>query len=219
MTYVASLVILVMLLSAFSYVHLSVEATNPQATVSTEPPQYNNTKLGGAPQYAYYNNSNAELDALYRAQSVMLGNPEISAWFVSHHVNKSLLLPYVTLTPIGVNPYDYSQGSVTVNSTTYAIYAYELPNGTVIAFWLLGNNVVKPYTYQSTPNMAFSTGENVYVEAAAGHQVEGSTSNSNQVIAGATYESVVFSDLSSPPGCSTNVYWAYGNLFTRSCSL
>ena len=196
----SSLVVLIMLVLALSgYAHLNVHTVNAQAAT-------------GSPQYVYYNNSDTKLDGLYRAQSVMLSNPEINAWLTHNHINKSLLLPYVTMIPVGGNPYDYSQGSVTINSTTYAIYSYELPNGTVISFWVLGNNILKVYTYQSTPNVVFSTGENAYVENAAGHQVEGSTSPySNQILNGATYESVVFGDLSSPPGCSTNVCWEYGN--------
>jgi len=142
----SSLVVLIMLVLALSgYAHLNVHTVNAQAAT-------------GSPQYVYYNNSDTKLDGLYRAQSVMLSNPEINAWLTHNHINKSLLLPYVTMIPVGGNPYDYSQGSVTINSTTYAIYSYELPNGTVISFWVLGNNILKVYTYQSTPNVVFSTG-------------------------------------------------------------
>jgi len=62
-----------------------------------------------------------------------------------------LLIPYVKVIPTGAIP-TIIQGSVTVNSTTYAIYSYELLNGTVIS--LLGfNNIAKVYTYHSTPNI------------------------------------------------------------------
>jgi len=142
----SSLVVLVMLVFVFNgYTHLNVQMVNAQATT-------------GSPQYVYYNSSDTKLDESYRAQSVMLSNPEINAWLTHNHIHKSLLLPYVTMIPVGGNPYDYSQGSVTINSTTYAIYSYELPNGTVISFWVLGNNMVRAYTYQSTPNVVFSVG-------------------------------------------------------------
>jgi len=64
----------------------------------------------------------------------MLNNLGINAWFVFNHVN--LLIPYVKVIPTGAIP-TIIQGSVTVNSTTYAIYSYELLNGTVISFWVL----------------------------------------------------------------------------------
>jgi len=129
------------------YIHINAKTVNAQLTPKS-------------PQFAYYNNSDTKLDAFYRAQSVMLSNPELNAWFALNHVNKSLLLPYVTLILIGGNHYDYSQGSVTINSTTYSIYSYELPNGTVISFWVLNNGIAKVYTYQSTPNIIFSTAKN-----------------------------------------------------------
>jgi len=78
--------------------------------------------------------TNATQNAIYRNSSKMLANPVFRGWLEAQHVNVSWLAPYVTMIKIGVNPYDYSQGNVTVNGTAYQIYAYLLPNGTAISF-------------------------------------------------------------------------------------
>ncbi len=175
----------------------------------------------GPPQYSVYDYTNATQNAIYRNNSKMLANPVFRGWLEAHHVNVSWLAPYVTMTKIGVNPYDFSQGNVTVNGTAYQIYAYLLPNGTAISFWYNGN-VTHIFTYLAVPGLSnnaaeehyvsLSTSENANTECGVGHQVEGSTSSySNQVLNGATYKSEVFSVLSSPSNCGSSLCWYWGN--------
>ena len=65
------------------------------------------------------------------------------------------LRPYLTMYPSQGNPYDFAQGNVVVNGTTYNVYEYIVTNSTVglvIGVWVAANSsqtVGKIFTYDT----------------------------------------------------------------------
>jgi len=94
----------------------------------------------------------------YALTSQILALPAISSWLAENNYTVNDLRPYVSMYPLGGNPYDFSQGTVVENGTTYHVYEYLVVNssvGLVIGAWVTSNStVVKIYTYDTCgPNI------------------------------------------------------------------
>ncbi len=116
---------------------------------------YSGGLIGG---YLYENNSFPF--ATYASTSRILALPAISSWLSENNYAVNDLRPYVTLYPLGGNPYDFSQGTITENGTTYLIYEYLVVNssvGLVMGTWINSANstdVAKIFTYDTCgPNI------------------------------------------------------------------
>ncbi len=94
----------------------------------------------------------------YAAESQILRLPEVQTWLTQHSFSATDLKPYVSLYSSCSNPYDYSQGDVTENGTSYRVFSYVLPSGEVLGAWVSGSppySVPKLYTYD--PQHALKT--------------------------------------------------------------
>ncbi len=149
--------------------------------------------------------------------SVILSLPTISSWLSSHSIPLSELRPYLSGWPSQGNPYDYAQTTVAfpTNGTLYGVYAYILPNGTVIAAWVSQGStrsVEKIFTYPSQSNTLSDTGFTVKDHSVVGHQAEDSNSGGSSSMDGAVMNTAVFSDLTNPSGCTSQNYcWYWAN--------
>jgi hypothetical protein len=92
----------------------------------------------------------------YASTSSILALPAISSWLSSNGYTPSALRPYLSMYPSQGNPYDFSQGGVTVNGTSYNVYEYIVTNSTyglVIGAWVGASSsltVAKIFTYETS---------------------------------------------------------------------
>jgi hypothetical protein len=92
----------------------------------------------------------------YASNSSVLALPAISSWLSSNGYTPSDLRPYLSMYPSQGNPYDFSQGGVTVNGTSYDVYEYIVTNSTyglVIGAWVGANStqmVAKIFAYETS---------------------------------------------------------------------
>ena len=92
----------------------------------------------------------------YASNSSILALPAISSWLSSNGYTPSDLRPYLSMYPSQGNPYDFSQGGVTVNGTSYNVYEYIVTNSTsglVIGAWVGANStqmVANIFTYETS---------------------------------------------------------------------
>jgi len=154
---------------ALSLLMLGVVVNIPRSSASTASTSssggvflgqtYSGEMKGG---YLYENNSFPF--ASYAATSHILALPELSAWLASNGYSPSDLRPYLTMYPSTGNPYDFSQGTVTENGTTYYEYQYLVTNSTdglVISAMVNPSSqaVVSISTYDTSgPGIALSGG-------------------------------------------------------------
>lgn len=120
---------------ALSLLMLGVAANIPRSSASSasttstggvfDGQTYSGVMEGG---YLYENNS-FPFES-YAATSHILALPELSAWLASNGYSLSDLRPYLTMYPSTGNPYDFSQGALTENGTTYYDYQYLVTNST-----------------------------------------------------------------------------------------
>ena len=104
---------------------------NAQASTQIRPAQQTSTPNGGVLNGQSYSGmmmggllweDNSFPFQNYASNSSILALPAISSWLSSNGYTPSDLRPYLSMYPSQGNPYDFSQGGVTVNGTSYNVY-------------------------------------------------------------------------------------------------
>ena len=153
---------------ALALMMLAVAASLPRSSASSNTTistggVFDGQTYSGVMQGGYLYENNSFPFQSYALTSHILALPAISAWLASNGYSPSDLRPYLTMYPSVGNPYDFSQGTVGENGTTYNVYEYLVTNSTnglVIGAWVAPNSqtVAKIFTYDTRgPGVVYSS--------------------------------------------------------------